>query len=54
MPERVKKLEGQLLSLSSQIDDLQNNVGQLVQILKRESAAKENCLYPLKDDRYIS
>ena len=39
MPERVKKLEGQLLGLSSQIEDLRSDVSQLVQILKESIIA---------------
>jgi DNA-binding FrmR family transcriptional regulator len=34
MPERVKKLEGQILGLSSQVEDLESDVSQLVQVLK--------------------
>jgi len=34
MPERVKKLEGQIWGLSSQVEDLQSDVSQLVQFLK--------------------
>ncbi len=39
MPERVKKLEGQILGLSSQIADLRSDVSQLVQILKESIIA---------------
>ena len=54
MPERVKKLEGQLLGLSSQIEGLQTNVSHLVQILKEAATPKENDTMLLKDERYIS
>ena len=54
MPERVKKLEGQILGLSSQIEDLQSNVSQLVQILKEAAAPKKNDTLSLKDGKYIS
>ena len=53
MPERVKKLEGQLLGLSSQIEDLRSDVSQLVQVL-REVTSKKNVFVPMKDDHYIS
>jgi len=54
MPERVKKLEGQILGLSSQVEDLQSDVHKLVQVLKEAAAPKENDAVPLKDGRYIS
>jgi hypothetical protein len=54
MPERVKKLAGQILWLSSQVEDLRSDVSQLVQVLKETVAHKENDAVPLKDDRYIS
>lgn len=53
MPERVKKLEGQLLGLSSQVENLQSNVSQLVQILKEATASKEYDVTPLEDGKYI-
>ena len=34
MPERVQKLERQILGLSSQVEDLRNEVHHLVQVLK--------------------
>jgi hypothetical protein len=46
MPERVKKLEGQILRLSSQIEDLRSDVCPLVQVLKEAVAPKENILFP--------
>jgi hypothetical protein len=42
MPERVQKLEGQILGLSSQVKDYRSDVSQLLQILKRAVAIKEN------------
>ena len=54
MPERVKKLEAQILGLSSQIDDLRSAVQQLVQVLKEAVAPKENDMVSLKEERYIS
>jgi DNA-binding MarR family transcriptional regulator len=54
MPERVKKLEGQLLGLSSQVEDLRSDVSQLVKVLKEAVAPKENHSVPLKDERYIT
>jgi hypothetical protein len=39
MPERVKKLEDQILGLSSQVEDLRSDVSQLVQILKESIIA---------------
>jgi len=54
MPERVKKLEGQVTALSSQVEDLQSDVHQLVQVLKEAFAPKENHVSPLKEGRYIS
>jgi DNA-binding MarR family transcriptional regulator len=54
MPERVKKLEGQILGLSSLVEDLRSDVSQLVQVLKEVAAPKENRSVPLKDGRYIS
>jgi hypothetical protein len=54
MPERVKKLEGQLLGLSSQVEDLRSDVHQLVQVLKEATSPKENHSVPLKDEMYIS
>ena len=54
MPERVKKLEGQILGLSSQVEDLQSDVHQLVQVLKEAVAPKENSAVPLNDGKYIS
>jgi len=54
MPERVKKLEGQILGLSSQVEDLRGDVHQLVQVLKEAVAPKENDAVPLKDGKYIS
>jgi len=54
MPERVKKLEGQILGLSSQVEDLRSDVSQLVQILKEATATKENDTLPMNDGHYIS
>jgi len=54
MPERVKKVEGQVTALSGQVEELQSDVHQLVQVLKEALAPKENCTSPLKDGRYIS
>ena len=42
MPERVKKLEGQLLNLSSQVRDLHDDLHQLVRVLEDAVAHKEN------------
>jgi len=52
MPERVKKLEGQILRLSSQIDDLQTDIHQLVQFLKEAIKPKESKSVTLKDGKY--
>jgi DNA-binding MarR family transcriptional regulator len=54
MPERVKKLEGQVTALSGQVEDLQSDVHQLVSVLKEALAPKENQVSPVKDGRYIS
>jgi predicted transcriptional regulator len=54
MPERVKKLEGQILGLSSQVEDLQTDVHQLVQVLKEAVVPNGNDSMPLKDGRYIT
>jgi len=54
MPERVKKLEGQILGLSSQVEDLRSDVSQLVQILKEAAAPKTNNIVPLKNEKDIS
>ena len=54
MPERVKKLEGQILGLSSQVEDLRSDVRQLVQVLKEAVAPEEKDAVPLKDGRYIT
>ena len=54
MPERVKKLEGQLLSLSSQVEDLRSDMHQLVQVLKETIVPRENHSVTLKDGNYIS
>ena len=54
MPERVKNLEGQILGLSSQVEDLRSDVQQLVQVLKEAVAPKENDTAPLNDWKYIS
>jgi len=54
MPERVKKLEGQVTALSGQVEDLQSDVHQLVQVLKETLAPKENHALPMKNGRYIT
>ena len=54
MPERVKKLEGQITALSSQIDEIQSDVHQLVQVLKEALTPKEPPSQPLKNGRYIT
>jgi hypothetical protein len=54
MPERVKKLERQILGLSSQIEDLRSDVSQLVQALKEALIPKKNDLISLKDGNYIT
>ena len=54
MPERVKKLEGQLLGLSSQVEDLKIDVHKLVQVLKEVAMPKENHSVSLKGGKYIS
>jgi len=53
MPERVKKLEGQILGLTCQVDDLRSDVSQLIQILKQAFTSLENTSVPLKDEKYI-
>ena len=50
----MKKLEGQILGLSSQVEDLRSDVSQLVQVLKEATTPKENDTLPLKDGMYIS
>ena len=42
------------MGLSSQVEDLQSDVSQLVHVLKEAVAPKENHSVPLKDERYIS
>ena len=54
MPERVKKLEGQLLSLSSQVEDLRSDMHQLVQVLKEAIIPKKNHSVSLKYGNYIT
>jgi len=54
MPERVKKLEGQLLGLTSQVEDLRSDVQQLVQVLREVVAPKENHGSSFKDECYIT
>jgi len=54
MPERVKKLEGQVTALCGQVEELQSDVHQLVRVLKEAVAPKENHASPLKNGRYIS
>jgi len=54
MPERVKKLEGQIFGLTSQVEDLRSDVHQLVQALKDAVAPKESRSVPLKNGEYIS
>jgi len=41
MPERVKKLEGQVTALSGQVEELQSDVHQLVQVLKEALGLKK-------------
>ena len=53
MPERVKKLEGQILSLSNRVKDLRSDMHQLVQVLKEAADSKKYSL-PMKDERCIS
>ena len=50
MPERVKKLEDHCLGLSSRVEDLQNDVHQLVQVLKEAIAPKERNSPVLKEN----
>jgi len=50
----VKKLEGQILGLSRQIEDLRSDVRQLVQILRETAVPKETDTAPLNDWKYIS
>ena len=50
----MKKLEGQILGLSSQIEDLRSDVSQLVQALKEELIPKKNDLISLNDGNYIT
>ena len=54
MPERVKKLEGQLLGLTSQVEGLRSDVSQLVQVLKEAVSLRKDCSAPSKDGRYIT
>ena len=49
IPERVKKLESQILGLSNQVEDLRSDVQQLVQVLKEAVAPKENRGSSFKD-----
>lgn len=50
MSERVKKRNGQLKCLSSQVEVLQSNMHQLVQVLKESIATKENDANLLKTE----
>jgi DNA-binding MarR family transcriptional regulator len=54
MPERVKKLEGQLLGLTSQVEDLRSDVSHLVQVLKEAVSLRKDCSAPSKDGRNIT
>ena len=54
MPERVKKLEGQLFGVASQVQDLRNDVSQLVEVLREAVTSKKNIFVHMKDDHYIS
>jgi DNA-binding MarR family transcriptional regulator len=54
MPERVKKLEGQILGLSSQVEDLRSDMHQLVQVLKDALAPRENRSMSLTEGNYIT
>ena len=54
MPKRVKKLEGQLLSLSTQMEDLRSDMHQLVQVLKDTLVPEKSQSVSLKDGNYIS
>ena len=49
MPERVKKLEGQILGLSNQVDGLQNSIHLLVQVLSKIIAPREKDTISLKN-----
>ena len=40
MPERVKKVEGQLFGLNSQVQDLRNDVSQLIEVLRKVVTSK--------------
>jgi len=54
MPERVKKLEGQLFGVASQVQDLRNDVSQLVEAIREAVTSKKNIFVPMNDDHYIS
>ena len=57
MPERVKKVEGQLTGVFSKLDDLEKNVNNLVMLLKEVAETKVNGGCSSKADnfwRYIS
>ena len=54
MPERVKKLGGQILGLSTQVEDLQSDLVQLKQILSKlgtlEEPDKKREVEPVRDE----
>lgn len=54
MPKRVKKVEGQLFGLNSQVQDLRNDVSQLIEVLRKVVTSKKNIFVPMKDDHIIS
>jgi hypothetical protein len=53
MPELVKKLEDQLQSFSSQVDDLQDDLHKLVHVPKKTVAVKETPYLPLKNSFHL-
>ena len=57
MPERVKKVEGQLAGALSKLDDLEKDMHELVHFLKEAAAPKTNGIdssQPDKEQRYIA
>jgi len=54
MPERVKKLGGQVEALAGVVEELRGDLHELVLVLKEALAPKENHAQPLKDRRYIT
>ena len=54
MPERVKKLEGQVTALAGVVEELRGDLHELVSVLKKALQPKTTYSQPLKDRRYIT